>query len=108
MTNWGYTINKDKSIDFDKNDRSLSKKLFEKEPSFRICMACGSCGGTCSAAQFTDFSFRNIVVLIQRGELEGLGKEISKCMFCGKCSLVCPRGVNTRHILSLLRECQLN
>jgi heterodisulfide reductase subunit C len=103
MPDWGYTINKDKSIDFDKNDRSLSKKILGKEPSFRICMACGSCGGTCSAAQFTDFSFRKTILLIQRGELAGLDKEISKCMFCGKCSLVCPRGVNIRHILSLLR-----
>ena len=108
MINWGYTINKDNSIDFDKNDRSLSRKIFEKEPSFRICIACGSCGGTCSAAQFTDFSFRKTIVLIQRGELTGLDKEISKCMFCGKCSLVCPRGVNTRHILSLLREYHFN
>jgi len=104
MINWGYTINKDSSIDYDKNDRSLFCSLVKKEPTLGICMACGECAATCSASQFTTFSFRKTILLVQRGELNGLEKEISKCMFCGKCTLVCPRGVNTRHILSLLRD----
>jgi heterodisulfide reductase subunit C len=29
-------------------------------------------------------------------------------MYCGKCTLVCPRGVNTRHILDLLRTMLIN
>jgi heterodisulfide reductase subunit C len=108
MINWGYTINKDNSIDYDNNDRSVARKIAGLEPTFRICISCGSCGGTCSAAQFTDFSFRKMIMLVNRGELAGLDKEIRKCMFCGKCALVCPRGVNTRHILSLLHEYLLN
>jgi heterodisulfide reductase subunit C len=108
MINWGFSINKDTSIDFDKNDRSLYQKLCKAEHSLQICIACGSCGGTCTAAQFTDFSFRTMILHVQRGDMSELDQEIKKCMFCGKCTLVCPRGVNTRHILSLLYENLLN
>ncbi len=104
MIDWGYTISKDKTINFDANDRGLGTAIAVKEPTFRICISCGSCGGTCTAAQFTNFSFRKLIALVKRGELSGLEKEISKCMFCGKCGIVCPRGVNTRHILLLLHE----
>ena len=42
------------------------------------------------------------------GPAEGKGKEavamMKNCMLCGKCSMVCPRGINTRHlILSICR-----
>jgi len=108
MIKWGFSINRDTSIDLDRNDRSLAGIISAKEPSFRTCMSCGSCGGTCSAAQFTDFSFRKLILLVQRGETENLEKELKKCMLCGKCALVCPRGINTRHILTLLHENLLN
>jgi heterodisulfide reductase subunit C len=108
MPEWGYKISRDTSIDLDRGDFSLSQKLQEKEPTIRVCMACGSCGGTCTAAQFTNFSFRKLILLIQRGEIGDIEKEIRKCVYCGKCTLVCPRGVNTRHILSLVREHNAN
>jgi heterodisulfide reductase subunit C len=104
MINWGYSINKDTSINYDKNDRSVYCSMLKKEPTLGICISCGSCAGTCSVSQFDYFSFRNSILLVQRGEVEALRKEFNKCMFCGKCTLVCPRGVNTRHVLSLLRE----
>jgi len=31
--------------------------------------------------------------------LQDLKKEIEKCMLCGKCQLVCPRGVNLRNLI---------
>jgi len=106
--NWGFEIHKDSSIDLDRNDRSLALWLDAQEPTATICMACGSCAGTCSAVQYTNFSFRRLLLLVKRGETEGLREEVSKCMFCGKCALVCPRGVNTRHILALVRESLTN
>ena len=86
------------------NNKSLSAFIRSKEPTFDLCIACGSCAATCSAAQKTDFSLRKLNLLIKRGELEGIEAEIKKCMFCGKCLLVCPRGVNTRKlILTIIR-----
>jgi heterodisulfide reductase subunit C len=43
-------------------------------------------------------------LLIKQGEIEGLSKEIDKCMLCGKCILVCPRGINTRHVVMLIKK----
>jgi heterodisulfide reductase subunit C len=40
----------------------------------------------------------------RRGEIEPLREEVTRCMLCGKCLLVCPRGVNTRNVVSLAAE----
>ena len=31
-------------------------------------------------------------------------EELSKCMLCGKCRLVCPRGINTREIVLTIKK----
>lgn len=108
MPDFGYRINKDTSIDFDHADLSLARRLQTTEPTFGVCMACGSCAGTCTAAQFTGFSFRKLLVMIKRGQNDFVLREVSKCMLCGKCTLVCPRGVNTRRILSLISDLAKN
>ncbi len=104
MPNWGYTVNKDNQIDFDKNSFDIKQKVIGLEPSFEYCMACGTCSGTCSAANFTQFSLRRINIHISRGETNDLLKEISKCMLCGKCTLLCPRNVNTRNLILSMRK----
>lgn len=104
MPDFGFSLQKDRQIDFDANDRTLLKRVTELEPSFRICIACGSCSATCSANQFTDLSLRRINTMVKRGELEGLAEDIEKCMLCGKCQLACPRGVSTRHLIIAIRK----
>lgn len=99
MIEFGYAITKDRQIDFDKNDRSIADFVRKHEPSFKICISCGTCTATCSAANFTDFNFRKLQLLVKRGEIAGVKEEIKKCMFCGKCYLACPRGVNTRNVI---------
>jgi heterodisulfide reductase subunit C len=99
MINWGFQIQKDRQIDFDRNDRQIAVEVEEHEPSIRLCISCGTCAATCSAGEFTDFSLRRIILLVKRGELEGVVSELSKCMLCGKCQLACPRGVNTRSVI---------
>jgi succinate dehydrogenase/fumarate reductase-like Fe-S protein len=43
-------------------------------------------------------------MLIKRGETDQVIQKLQKCMLCGKCTLVCPRGVDTRRmILSLYK-----
>ena len=97
--NFGYTVSTDRQIDFDLNSHDACKKVAAAEPTFNLCISCGTCTATCSAAQFTDFSLRQIILLVRRGEIKGLENEISKCMLCGKCQLVCPRNVNTRNLV---------
>ncbi len=102
MINFGYTSNKDRQIVFDENDRSVYQILQSKEPSVDICIQCGTCSSTCTTGQFTQFSLRQIIVNIHRGEMDFINEDIRKCMFCGKCQLVCPRSVNTRNIIQVL------
>lgn len=104
MKEWGFSISKGRQIDFDKNDFSIAEFITQHEPSFRWCIGCGSCTATCSAARLTDFNPRKLNLLIQRGETKDLAQEISKCMLCGKCQLVCPRGVNTRNIIQNIKR----
>jgi len=108
IRNWGYKIVTGRQIDFDSNDFSVSDFVSRHEPSFKWCIGCGSCTATCSAAQFTNFNPRRINLLVQRGETVGLAEEISKCMLCGKCQLVCPRDVNTRNVIHNIKRALLH
>jgi len=104
MDKFGYTISKGRQIDYESNDRRIADYIFEKEPSFRLCIECGGCSSTCTSGNFTQFSLRELQILIKRGENEGIQKKLRKCMLCGKCTLVCPRGVNTRNVVVIARE----
>lgn len=97
--NFGYTVTRDRQIDFDANNHDIYKIVAKAETTLNLCISCGSCAATCTAGQFTDFSLRKIILLVRRGETKDLEKEVSKCMLCGKCLLVCPRNVNTRNLV---------
>jgi heterodisulfide reductase subunit B len=104
MKAFGYTIHPDRQIDFDLNDKRIIEYLKVHEPSINICIACGSCTATCSAGNFVDFNIRRVHTFLRRAETPFLKKEIAKCMLCGKCQLVCPRGVNLRNLISSIHN----
>jgi heterodisulfide reductase subunit C len=104
LKNFGYTLQPDRQIDYDRNERRVLDYLKEWEPSVNQCVACGSCTATCSAGQFSDFNIRSVQTFLRRGEVFKLKTEIRKCMFCGKCQLVCPRGVNMRNLILSLHN----
>ena len=103
-TRFGYSVNKDRQIDFDGNSHEIALRVAAAEPSLNLCISCGTCAATCTAARFTDFSLRKIILLVKRGETRGLRKEASRCMLCGKCQLVCPRGINTRNVIQNIKR----
>jgi len=104
MVNFGYTTLPTHIHDLDKADLTLADSISVDEPSFKLCIACGSCSATCTAGSFTSFSFRQMCHHIKRGESSEAIAESEKCMLCGKCTLVCPRNVNTRNIIRLVRK----
>jgi heterodisulfide reductase subunit C len=104
MEKFGFTISDGRQINYDANDRSIAGYIFEREPSFRLCIECGACSATCTTGNLTKFSLREIHILIKRGENEQVRMNIKKCMLCGKCTLVCPRGVNTRNVVVLAKK----
>ena len=101
---FGYSIHADNQINLDEGDFSLLQKIMAEEPGINNCISCGSCSASCTAASFTDFNFRKLCQNVRRGQINRLMNELSKCMFCGKCQLVCPRGINTRKVISLLHK----
>ncbi|HUV00892.1 MAG TPA: 4Fe-4S dicluster domain-containing protein [Bacteroidales bacterium] len=104
MEKFGFTLSKARVIDYDANDRRIADYILENEPSFGLCIECGCCSATCTTANFTRFSLREFNILMKRGENEEVRNNIKKCMLCGKCALVCPRGVNTRNVLVLAKQ----
>jgi heterodisulfide reductase subunit C len=104
MNRFGFTISSGRQIDFDANDHRLAGLVLEQEPSLALCIACGCCAATCTAAEHTSFSLRRINIALKRGENDVVRQEIARCMMCGKCSLLCPMGVNTRNIVFSARR----
>ncbi len=104
MNNFGFGINVGRQIDFDKNDKSLFEFIKKHEPSIQLCIGCGACTATCTCGNLTSFNFRKLHMLLSRGEDLNVEHEILKCMLCGKCKLVCPRGVNTRNVIFLIKQ----
>ncbi len=96
---FGYQINQSNKIDMDIASNDIAMAVLKSEPSFITCIGCGTCMATCSANRFTLFNLRRLQLLVMRGQTEQIHAEASKCMLCGKCQLICPRGVNTRNVL---------
>jgi heterodisulfide reductase subunit C len=99
MTDFGFNIHEDATLDLTRADLSIANEVLAEEPSLHKCIQCGGCSGTCSAAAFTDFNFRKLHLMLRRGNIGYVKNAIGKCMLCGKCLLVCPRGVNTRNVI---------
>lgn len=104
MIDFGYTINTQRVVNLDKNNLRLAKAVLQLEPSFELCVNCGTCTATCSANTFTSFSLRQLMLLVSRGEEAQASDEAAKCMLCGKCLLACPRGVNTRNVVIAIHQ----
>lgn len=104
MINFGYSTLDTRTIDIDQFDGRLLNYVIQREPSFKLCISCGGCTATCSAGNLIDFNIRKIGLLLRRGETGSLSKEIDKCMLCGKCLLVCPRGINIRNAIMLIKK----
>ena len=104
MNKFGFAIKTPRSENMDKVSLERYHMLLDREPSFKRCFQCGCCSATCSARQFTEFSIRRVHTSFRRGEYAGLDEELQKCMLCGKCTLVCPRGVNLRSLIINMRQ----
>ncbi len=104
MIQFGYGINRPRTIDLDRNDMTVAKRLLERMPELESCIACGSCTASCTAGALVPFNFRKLHTLLRRGEYKGAWDEINKCMLCGKCRLACPRGINTRGVVMAIKR----
>ena len=104
MIDFGYTISKPRRIDIDRNDMQKCDEILREMPELQSCIGCGTCTSVCTAGDLTDFNFRRLHTLVRRGEYQDVRKELDKCMMCGKCRLSCPRGINTRAVVMLIKR----
>jgi heterodisulfide reductase subunit C len=103
MTDFGFGIHEYLMIDSDKTS-DLYNLLLLNVPSVAACMSCGSCTGTCNAAVHSGYGFRKIVSCLQNNIYDKIRSSLEVCQFCSKCGLVCPRGVNTRKAMLVLKK----
>ena len=109
--NFGFETHSGRQIDLDHTGHSLTDELDGVVGAWRACINCGSCTATCPAG----FNFRKIhyqiklsTHLLELPTLKRLTTELStlplelatlkSCFLCGKCQLVCPRGIPTRYL----------
>ena len=104
MTDFGFQISKTRSINMDASDDGRRARLLAEIPSYALCIGCGSCTATCSAGQFTTFNIRRSHTAMACNQINGLAEQLDNCMLCGKCTLVCPRGVNLRGLIIRMRQ----
>ena len=107
MLNFGYNINQSSKIDLDMASRDIAVQILRYEPSLASCIGCGACMATCSAGQFTSFNLRQLQLMVMRGQTGRVHAETEKCMLCGKCQMICPRGINTRNVVLALHRLSL-
>lgn len=102
MTDFGFSLSPSSTTNLDRADRSLYKQLEALEPDLRLCMSCGSCAASCTAAAFGGMNLRRVILDLDRGR--DVAPLLSACMLCGKCTMVCPRGINTRGLILRLSQ----
>ena len=104
MVNFGFTISVTRAVEYDKNDKGCAEYVTLRVPSSSACIGCGGCSATCTAGNLTEFNIRKIQMLMKRGENQLYKEQLHKCMLCGKCLTVCPRGVDTRGMILAMIE----
>lgn len=104
MVSFGFSILPTGAIEYDKNDTGCAEYVALRVPSISACIECGGCTATCTAGNFTEFNIRKIQMLMRRGENKMCFEHLHKCMLCGKCLSVCPRGVDTRGMILAIIE----
>ena len=105
---FGYSLTPSSRIDLDKVDTTLFHKLEAMEPDVKKGIACGSCTASCSAGKFIKTSLRQAIINLQNGKNKEALTAIESCMFCGKCTMICPRGINTRNLILSINKIYSN
>lgn len=99
MNKFGFALTPSSRIDLDKFNKEKFASLVKLEPDVVKCMACGSCTASCTAGKFTKTSVRSAILALQNGQEKEALDMLKGCLLCGKCSMVCPRAINTRHLI---------
>jgi len=104
MMDFGFGIVPSSTINLDNVDKKAIEFLTRADGGFRECIACGSCSASCSGTVFKKTSVRGAILAVLNGQQSKAQDLLSGCLLCGKCFMVCPRGINTRHLILSLQK----
>jgi len=70
------------------------------------CIACGTCTAGCPNITLFDYSPRELILLIKRGEKKKVleSKAVWLCVGCYQCEERCPSKISMAHVMDTLRE----
>ncbi|MCX7697670.1 MAG: 4Fe-4S dicluster domain-containing protein [Bacteroidales bacterium] len=83
---------------------SLYVDILCQEPSLKLCIHCGTCSSVCVANRIQETRFHKIPIMLRYGMTEESLTYARRCLLCGTCILTCPRNVNIRHVMFLLKQ----
>jgi len=113
---FGFKILSGRQVDMDAADDSFALELDAAVSAWRACINCGSCAATCPSGQNGGLNFRRLHYNIRMSVADAdrmaggnypsqrkvykdaISSLLTTCMLCGKCQLVCPRGIPTRYL----------
>ena len=104
MMDFGFGISRSSTVNLDSVALENFTRLQALEPDALKCISCGSCTATCPAGKFSGMSLRKVIHNLQRGREKAAVEMLRGCMLCGKCSMVCPRAINTRHLIMSIQK----
>lgn len=94
--------------DMNQLDWKFYDEILETEDirPFIDCMTCGKCVGDCIAARNSTFNFRKIIQKVLEGKRATLisDYEIWKCFLCGLCTIKCPKNIEIKKLILILRK----
>ena len=99
MIEFGFGISPSSRINLDDFDKEKWNKLVQIEPEILQCISCGSCCASCSGGVFQNVSLKSAILNIRNGKTDSAMELLKGCMLCGKCTMVCPRNINTRNLI---------
>lgn len=101
---FGFAPMKKNSVNIYSSDKKKWTSITAISPEFKACLSCGACTAACPINhKGTKLSIRHTIIELNRGI--DITSEIQECQMCNRCSLVCPKGLNTRRIFfELIRQ----
>ena len=102
-------MNKAKQLDGSLFDFGFLEQLLASVPDgakLKTCIQCGSCSGSCPAAEGMGITPRRLWRFMQMGmEKEVMeAQNFWQCTTCALCEIRCPRGIPLSQIMTKLRE----
>ncbi len=90
--------------------REISNVLYAAERNpIDTCIQCGTCSGTCPAAEFMEHSPRQIIAMVRAGQRDRVlsSNTFWTCASCYECTVKCPKDIDIAYMMYGLKRYSL-